>query len=159
MKAICLSALFLLPLTSCAIKDHTFPERVGAPDVVALEKARQAEEAKGEEGGLGDLSWYPLLAMNFEIYSSSKPPMPSGTTYAEMDAYGPLFMFADAETFHYDDDQELYERKVEKSYLWGLYRYERDDVRVPMGWRYDEQTSLLFGILRWPSEVYITDEP
>lgn len=151
-------AVLLLPMTSCVVRSHRFADRDGAPDVQMLEEARLEQLAKNNNGGLGDVSWLPLLAMNMELYNVSNPPWPKGTGYAEYDAYGPLFMFVDAESFHYDEQQELYERNVQQSYLWGLYRYERDDVRVPSGWRYNEETSLLFGLLRWPSDVYITDK-
>lgn len=150
--------ILLLSMTSCVVSDHTFADRNGAPDVQALEKMRQEQLAKKEPGGLGDFAWYPLLSMSFEVYNVSKPPLPSGTTYSELDAFGPLFMFADGDAFHYDEKQELYERNIEQSYLWGLYRHERDDVRVPYGWRYQEETSILFGLLRWPSKVYISDK-
>ncbi|MGK0201020.1 MAG: hypothetical protein ACI89X_001430 [Planctomycetota bacterium] len=158
MPASLLAAVYLLSMTSCVMRSHTFPDRVGAPDVQALEKMRQEQLAKKDTGGLGAFAWYPLLSMSFEGYNVSNPPLPSGTSYAELDAFGPLLMFADGDAFHYDEKQELYERNIEQSYLWGFYRYERDDVRVPYGWRYREETSILFGLLRWPSNVYISDK-
>tara|TARA_R110002072_G_scaffold299403_6_gene474992 strand:- start:40242 stop:40814 length:573 start_codon:yes stop_codon:yes gene_type:complete len=151
-------AFLPLVMTSCVVSNHHFGDRDGAPDVAALEQARQERMARNDTGGLGDVTWIPLLTTNFEIYNVSNPPWPAGTGYAELDAYGPLFMFVDGDAFHYDENQELYERNIEQSYFWGLYRYERDDVRVPSGWRYNEQTSILFGLLRWPSRVYITDD-
>ena len=150
--------ILVLSMTSCVMRSHTFADRNGAPDVQALEKMRQEQLAKKVTGGLGDVAWYPLLSMNFEIYNVSNPPLLSGTTYSEIDAFGPLFMIADSGVFHYDEKQELYEREILQSYLWGLYRYGRNDVRVPNGWRYDEEKSLLFGLLRWPNKVYIAGE-
>jgi hypothetical protein len=148
-------ALLLLPMTSCVMRSHTFFDRNGAPDVHELEKARQQELAKNDEGVLDDVSWCPLLALNMERYDVAKAPFQSGTTYIEVDAFGPLFMCIDSDAYHYDEKQMLYERGTLKSYLWGLYRYERNDVRVSSGWRYDAEKSLLFGLLRWPSMAYI----
>lgn len=153
-----LVAILLLPMTSCVMRNHTFADRNGAPDVHALEKARQEQLAKSDAGVLTDGSWYPALALNMEFYNVSRPPLPSGTTYSDIDAFGPLFMFIDVDTCYYDETQTLYERKIDQSYLWGLFRYGRVDVRVPYGWRYDEEASVMFGLLRWPSTVYLDDK-
>jgi hypothetical protein len=161
MKPTLLAVALLLPMTSCMMNNHTphsFPDRGGAPDIQAMEKARQENASKNRSGGLGDVSWYPLLALNAETYDASNDPRPKGTRYVDFESYGPLFMFADAEEYHYDEDQQVYEHNIGKSYLWGLYRFERNDVRVPSGWRYDEETSLLFGLMRWPSDAYVTNK-
>jgi len=153
--------LLLLALASCVTQNHKFADRHGQlPDIQALAAARQLEVEKHKNnGGLGDVSWFPLLAMNAEIYNVKSPPWPAGTGYAEFDAYGPLFMFVDAEACSYDEQQKLYERNHDAQYLWGLYRSERNDVRVPSGWRVDTETSLLFGLLRWPNEFYVKTLP
>lgn len=148
--------LLLLPMTSCVIRTHTFADRNGTPDAQELEKAYQEKLASSDDGVLADMFWCPMLAMNLEVYNAAKAPMQSGTTYSEVDAFGPLFMFADGDAFHYDEKQELYEREIQQTYFWGLYRYGRNDVRVPSGWRQDEESSILFGLLRWPSKEYIT---
>src|SRR5690606_29449123 len=155
-KLLCVS-LLLLSWTSCITRNHKFADRGGElPDVRALEAARQVEvDKRKNNGGLGDVSWFPLLAMNAEIYNVKKSPWPPGRGYAEFDAYGPLFMFVSAEACSYDEQLQLYERSHDAQYLWGLIRTERNDVRVPSGWRVDTETSLLFGLLRWPNEYYV----
>lgn len=155
-------SVLLLGFTSCATRSYSFADRDGLPpDVVALEKAREEHDSvPGKKGtGLGDVSWVPLFAMNAEIYNSSNAPYPKGTTYADFDAYGPLFMFASGEAYHYDEEQRLYERSDEASYLWGLASNERSDIRVPSGWHVRTNTSLLFGLLNWPATYYITNLP
>lgn len=155
-------SVLLLALSSCATSNYRFAARDGLPpDVEVLENARREHAGvSGRKGnGLGDVSWVPLIAMNAEIYNVSNPTMPKGTGYAAFDAYGPLFFIVDAETFHYDEQQRLYERSEDSSYLWGLFRTERNDVRVPSGWRVDTETSLLFGLLRWPAEYYMSNLP
>ena len=149
----------LLGLVSCSTSNYHFAARDGLPpDVKILEQARQqVGVAKGgKHKGLGDVSWFPLIAMNGELYNVAAPEMASGTGYAEFDAYGPLFMFVDGESFHYDEQQRLYERKQGSRYLWGLVNSERNEVRVPSGWRVAAETSILFGLLRWPSEEYVS---
>jgi len=156
-----LSAL-LLCFTSCATRSYTFPDRDGLPpDVEALEKARQElDSVPGKKGsGLGDVSWMPFLAMNAEIYSNNNVPDPKGTSYFDVNVYGPLFMFASTEAYRYDEQQRLYERSDGSSYLWGLISSERSDIRVPSGWHVRTETSLLFGILNWPAKYYISNLP
>lgn len=155
------SALFLA-LASCSTNNYSFADRDGLPpNVGVLEQARQelAVVPGKTESGLGDVSWFPLMALNAEIYNVSDPQMPKGTGYTGLNAYGPLFMFVDVETYQYDEQQRLYERAEGSSYLWGLMRSQRNDVRVPSGWRVDTETSILFGLLRWPDDYYTTNLP
>lgn len=157
-----LLAVLLFGFTACATKSYSFPDRDGLPpDVGALEQARQEmNKVPGKkDAGLGDVSWFPLIAMNAEIYNVSNPPGPKGTTYADFDAYGPLFMFVGGESYRYDQQQRLVQRTDESSVLWGLWSSERKDIRVPSGWYVDSETRLLFGLLRWPAEYYISSLP
>jgi hypothetical protein len=160
--ALAVASAFFLALASCSLNNYSFAGRDGLPpNVEVLEQGRQelAAVPGKTENGLGDVSWFPLIALNAEIYNVSDPQMPKGTGYAGLDAYGPLFMFVDVETYQYDEQQRLYERTEGSSYLWGLMRSERTDVRVPSGWRVDREKSILFGLLRWPAEYYTTNLP
>ena len=150
----------LVTFTSCVSNNFRFADRNGGlPHVKALETARQAELEKNNKGGLGDVMWLPLLTMKAEIYNEPSAVWPKGTGYADYDAYGPLFMFADSDVCHYDEQQRLYERNLASQYLWGLYKSEQNEVRVPTGWRVDHETSLLFGLLRWPETIYVESLP
>lgn len=162
MQSPTIAVAVLLSLASCSTNNYSFAARDGLPpNVEVLEQARQelASAPGSKNNGLGDISWLPLIAMNAEVYNTAHPQMPKGTRYAEFDAFGPLFMFVDAETYQYDEQQRLYERGEDASYLWGLVRSERNDVRVPSGWRVDTETSVLFGLLRWPAEYYMSNLP
>jgi len=162
MQSSTLAFASFLALLSCSTTNYSFAGRDGLPpNIEVLEQARQElESVPGKTGsGLGDISWLPLIAMSAEIYNVADHQMPKGTGYAAFDAYGPLFMFVASETFQYDEQQRLYERNEDSSYLWGLVRSERNDVRVPSGWRVDTETSILFGLLRWPAEYYMSNLP
>ncbi|MEZ6037169.1 MAG: hypothetical protein R3F29_06790 [Planctomycetota bacterium] len=152
LSAICLGA--------CATNHH-FPDRSGAaPDVAALEQARLVLPADDETRALGEVRWLPLLNLHGRLYEvTDGVGFPAGTSYSEVDSYGPLFCVAGAEVLHYDADQQLYEREQESSWIWGLYRTTRSDVLTPHGWRVRADTRLLFGLLHWPSDCYTERAP
>jgi hypothetical protein len=153
-KLIVASSL-LAVLTSCALRSYSFPPRHGElPDAKALETAREVQVKRGNGGGLGDVYWLPFLAFRAEIYNTPDGEWPTGTAYGDYDSYGPFGMFSDSDACHYDEQLQLYERNFESQFVWGLYRSERNDVRVASGWRVDSETSILFGLLRWPSKAY-----
>ena len=155
-----LPALFV-GLASCATSNHRFDDWGGLPpDVQALEQARQElVSTSGAERDLQDLSWFPLVVMDLKVYAEASPAMQPGTRYSDFESYGPLFMFADAQTCHYDEQQTLYERRQEAIYLWGLLKSKNKQIRVPAGWRLESETRALFGLLRWPSVSYSESLP
>lgn len=154
------SSVLLVCLGACAT-NHQFPARHGAaPDVAALEKARLALPADDDTHALGDAAWYPLVWLHGRVYGVEEEGVyPAGTTYSEVDSFGPMFCVADAEICRYDADLQLYEREQESSWIWGFYRTNRSDVLTPHGWRVHEDTRLLFGLLRWPSDAYTPHAP
>jgi hypothetical protein len=156
--------ILLFAFTSCTASNHTFAERAGGlPDIQALEEADQRRVSESgaddESEGLANLFWCPLVIMQGEGYGPTEEQMPKGMTYIDMDAYGPLFMIVDHVAYHYDEDKQLYERASDSQFLWGLWASERNDVRVPSGWRSATKTSLLFGLLKSRSRDYAEDAP
>ena len=66
--------------------------------------------------------------------------------------------FAQSEIYKwYDEEGKLYEQLDHTSALWGLWWSKDTRVRVPTGWRVESESSLLFGLLRWPSSYYVDD--
>lgn len=153
----CAGAIAALFLSACSTFDDSWPQRDGLPDVAALEKARAADPEKDET--VGAIAWVPLINLQGEMYGPSDPHLAAGTSYADFDAYGPLFFAGDMEQFHYGDGQELYEREQETHVAWGLWQRKRNDVKVPSGWRVETEASLLWGLLSWPDVYYMPEAP
>ena len=149
-------AALALFFASCSTYPDSWPESDGSPDLALLEQQRRDVDSDKPISGV---SWLPLVRLHGERYGPSKPGLPEGTTYSELYGYGPLLFAGAVHKRHYDEAKALFERGCETYALWGLWQQRRTDVRVPSGWRVEAESSLLFGLLRWPDSYYVDDAP
>lgn len=151
--------LLALFLTTSCISNHQFADHGdGLPNVKQLDQALLASNSESAEPALHDMTWIPLVTMRIKNYGASEPLMPSGTTFSDIEAYGPLVMFGRQDEWLFDNKSELYEHREHSSVLWGLWTSGVTKVRVPTGWRIESRPRLLWGLLSWPSTFYNSEK-
>jgi hypothetical protein len=148
-----LATLALVLLTACANYDFAKARR---PDgSMDFAKLIHDLDASGEKS-LYDVTWIPLLWLDFNTFERSKYNYPDGYTLLRADAYGPAFCAGSA-TFEIVDLQGTAIESETWDWLgWGLLYYDLDQrIETMSGPRLFDRGrfALLF---RWDHPLYLT---
>lgn len=144
-----LALLTTFLLASC-VSTHDFSRSTapnGAPDLAALKAAYQSPaDAAPERQDLVSVFWFPLVHLSADGFKADQDEgyPEGGFARGRARAWGPLFFLFESESWHWNPEDELYEREETFSILWGCFRSRELLVRTDLGWRHENTVRWLW---------------